>query len=651
MAVLGTAGHVDHGKTTLVRALTGVDTDRLPEEKKRGITIELGFAPLRVRDPDGRDGTERVVAVVDVPGHERFVGTMVGGAQGVDVALLVVAADAGVMPQTREHLAILAGLGVERLVVALTRCDAADDETRGLARIDVEDVLSRTPWAGAPIFEVSGKTGLGIDALRAAIAKETRALDLGPRQKRPARLAIDRAFVPRGQGVVVTGTLVAGSVSTGDELELVPSGRRVRVRGLHQHGSAVTKATATGRVAIGLGGVELADVHRGETLAQPGSIAVTRAFDAVLVRTGQGRPFGRRARITIHAGTDEVSGRLVPLGPLAEPEGEAPAKTTIGPGETWLVRAVLSRPVALAAGDRSVARADAPIAGIGTTVGSLEVLRVQPGKLAGGRARYSSLLRAWRAGDALARAKIEIDGAGLAGLAADELARRLPERAVPKEVARGLSGWELKSGGGTRWIGDAGRARVRQLLLAALDRWHAEHPDDEGAPLAVIVGSVPPNTAPGLSETTLEKAVSAGEVVRLGEKVRRASFKPRARADDPHALEIARRLREGGVAPPTLAEIARDLGVDPARARALATSVAGTGRIVHVQGDLWFDRAALDDVRARLVTFLKDKGAISTGEFKDLVGASRKFVVPLAEWFDAQKVTLRVGDLRKLRGA
>lgn len=647
MAVLGTAGHVDHGKTTLVRALTGVDTDRLPEEKKRGITIELGFAPLVVRDPDGR---ERTVAIVDVPGHERFVGTMVGGAQGVDVALLVVAADAGVMVQTREHLAILAGLGVKQLLVALTRCDVADEETRGLARLDVEEVLSRTPWANAKIYEVSGKTGLGIDALRDAIAAETRALDGGERQRKPARLSIDRAFVPRGQGVVVTGTLVSGTVSVGDELELLPDGRRVRVRGLHQHGQAVQKAAATGRLAIGLGGVELAEVHRGDTLATPGTIAVTRAFDALLVRTGLGRPFGRRARFTIHAGTDEVAGRLVPLGPLVAPEDDAAARTTIGPSETWFVRAVLSRPVALAAGDRSVARADTPIAGLGTTVGSLEVLRVHPGKLGGGRAKYSAVLRGYRVGDSLAHAKIEIDSSGLAGITATELARRLPERAVPKELARGLSGLESKSGGSVRWVGDAARARARQVLVAALDRWHAEHPDDEGAPLAAVMSAVPENAAPGLADVTLERLVASNEVVRSGEKLRKTSFKPRARADDPQAVEIARRLREGALAPPTLAEIARELSLDPTRARALALSVAATGAIVHVQGDLWFERTALDGLKQRLIAFLEQKGSITTGEFKDLVGSSRKFVVPLAEWFDGQKVTLRVGETRKLRG-
>lgn len=645
MAVLGTAGHVDHGKTTLVRALTGVDTDRLPEEKRRGITIELGFAPLEVVDPGG---SKRTVAIVDVPGHERFVGTMASGAQGVDVALLVVAADAGVMQQTREHLSILEFLGVQHMLVALTRCDIADDETRALAKLDIEEVLSRTPWPRATIFEVSGKTGAGVDALRDAIAAATRGLELGERGRRPARLSIDRAFVPRGQGVVVTGTLAFGQIAVGDELELVPRDRRVRVRGLHQHGKPVERATATGRLAIGMAGVELAEIHRGEVLVKPGSLEVTRAFDAVLTRAGTGRPFGRRARIAVHLGTDEVPARLVPLGPLAADSDST--KTTIGPGEQWLVRAVLLRRIGVAAGDRAIARADAALAGIGTTVGALEVLRVHPGRLAGGRAKYASMLRAYRDADASARARMEIESAGLTGVSSDELARRLRERSIPKEVARAIGPLELKSGSSARWVSDAARALARKTMLTAVDAHHAASPDDEGAPLAVIVSALPANAAPGLADLTLEKAVSAGELVRSGERVRRTSFKPRARMDDPQALEIGRRLKEAGVAPPALTELAKELRLDPARARALATALASSGAIVHVQGDLWFDRSTLDGLRARLIEHLRAKGTISTAELKDLIGASRKYVVPLAEWFDAQKVTLRVGEVRKLRG-
>ena len=588
MAVLGTAGHVDHGKTTLVRALTGIDTDRLPEEKRRGITIELGFAPLKVTDPGG--GT-RTVAVVDVPGHERFVGTMVAGAQGVDVALLVIAADAGVMQQTREHLVILEALGVQSLLVALTRCDVADEETRALARLDVEEALSSTRWKQAPVMEVSGKTGEGIDALRAVIADATRKIDRAVREGRPARLGIDRAFAPRGQGVVVTGTLIAGTIATGEELELAPRGMKVRVRGLHQHGEAVPRAQAGGRLALSLAGVELGDIHRGEVLITPGTLVSARAFDAVFTRPAGGRRFGRRARVAIHAGTDEIPARIVPLSPV-DPEAKTESATTIAAGETWLVRVVTMRPVAVAVADRLVVRGDAPLATVGTTLGAVEVVRVSPGRMVGGRAHYAESLRKLLSEGEAARATFEIEAAALGGIARDALAPRLQSRSINKEVHRALTRFELRTSTASRYVGDAARAKASASLRTALDRYHREHPDDVGAPLATIVSAVPDNAAPGLADWALEKAVSAGEIVREGEKIRLGSFKARARADDPVALGIARMIEEGGLAPPTLPEIANTLQLDSTRARALATALSTAGKVVHVQGDLWFSRTA-----------------------------------------------------------
>ncbi len=643
MAVLGTAGHVDHGKTTLVRALTGIDTDRLPEEKRRGITIELGFAPLEVTDPDGG---KRTVAIVDVPGHERFVGTMVAGAQGVDVALLVVAADAGVMPQTREHLLVLAGLGVRTLLVALTRSDLADEETRALCRLDVEEALARTPWPAAPIFEVSGKTGAGLDALRAAIAVATSNLSLAERRARPARLAIDRAFTPRGQGVVVTGTLVAGTLSVGDELALLPGTRSVRVRGLHQHGVSVSRAQATGRVAVALAGVELSDLHRGEILAPPGSLSVGRAFDAVFTRASGGRPFGRRARIAFHIGTDEVVGRLVPIAKLGAKLEDA--RSTMAGGEVWLVRAVLVRPGAFAAGDRVVARADGPLAAVGTTLGYLTILRVAPGRLLGGRAQYAEVIGGLAEADEQARATLEIEAAGLSGLGARDLAVRLPSRKVSKELAKSLAPLEVRGGGSAWWVSVAARERARVALIAHVDRWHAAHPDDDAVPLAVALAGVPSNSAPGLAEATLERAIGERALVRDGDRVRSASFVARARADDPKALALADLYAEGAMSPPTMTEAARTLGLEIPRARALAQALGPT-RIVHVQGDLWFDAKALDGLVTRVVAFLEARGTMTTSDLKELVGASRKYLVPLAEWLDARKVTLRVGDVRKLR--
>ena len=665
MAVIGTAGHVDHGKTTLVRALTGVDTDRLPEEKRRGITIELGFAPMRA--PSGAG--DATYAIVDVPGHESFVGTMVSGAQGVDVALLVVAADAGVMPQTREHLVILDGLGIPELVVALTRSDVADAETRALAKIDVEETIAATRWKSASIVEVSGKTGEGVEALRRSLVEACARVEKSERRQRPARLAIDRAFVPRGQGVVVTGTLVSGVVRVGDELDELPvapqgareGSRRVRVRGLHQHGQAATQSTASGRVAVALGGVELADVRRGDVLAAPGTMMACTAFDAIFTRPTGGRAFGRRARVTVHAGTDESTARLVPLGTVEPVEAKGAeasdatkaGATTIGGGERRIVRVVLARPLAVAVGDRVIARGDARLANVGTTLGALEVLRVAPGRLRGGRASYLESLRGLLAADAraTAAAKLEIESAGLSGIDAAALVPRLERRALSKDVARTLVPLEIRTGATQRWVGAAARTRVRELLLGALERHHAQHPDDDGAPVATVTSAVPANAAPGLADVLLEQTIAAGDIVRVGERLRRSTFQPRARADDPQALAIQKKLESTALAPPSLAEIAKELGLETSRARSLAGALAASGKIVHVQGDLWFARPPLDELRTRLIDRLRAQGSITTGEFKELVGASRKYVVPLAEWFDAERVTLRVGDVRKLRQA
>lgn len=655
MAVIGTAGHVDHGKTTLVHALTGVSTDRLPEEKRRGITIELGFAPMPVR----YEGNDHVLSIVDVPGHESFVGTMVAGAQGIDVALLVVAADVGVMPQTREHLVILGGLGIGSLIVALTRCDVADAETRALARMDVEQAVAETRFRAAPIYEVSGKTGAGIEELRQALAEAALRVDVAERKNRPFRLSVDRAFAPRGQGVVVTGTIVDGSIDVGDEIERLPAGDRLRVRGIHVHGQAVQRAQATGRVALALAGVELAQLRRGDVLATPGSLLASRAFDAVLERPVGGRAFGRRARIAIHAGTDEASARLVPLAD-AEDAGDAKAPresttsatasaTTIGGGERRLVRVILASPLAVAVGDRLIARGDPRLASVGATVGSLEVLRVSPGRLLGGRVAYGAALRRLLDADATARARFEIDAAGLAGLSASALAPRLRRRTMSKELTRALQPLEQRGSTNPRYVGEGPRAKVTAAILATLAKYHESHPDDEGAPLATALAVVPANAVPGLEAGCLDAAVAAGSVVRSGERVRLASFTPRARVDDPLAEKIVERLRAAGTAPPFLQEIADELGLSAERARAFAVALENAGALVHVQGDFWLARATTDELERRVVEFIEKSGQMTTGEFKELVGASRKFVMPLAEWLDARKVTLRVGDVRKLR--
>ncbi len=398
--VIGVAGHIDHGKTALVRALTGVDTDRLPEEKARGITIELGFAPLPL--PNGRRA-----AVIDMPGHERFVRTMISGAGGVDVMLLVIAANEGVMPQTREHLAIAGLVGVRAGVCALTKCDLASPDIVELASEEVREVLRGSALDGAPVIPVSAHAGTGLDALRAALG----AVSLPPRDASgPCLLPIDRVFVRKGFGVVVTGTLVSGVVRLDDALLLGPMGpdhrtTPVRVRGLQVHGEAATEVHAGTRVAVNLAGVELADVPRGAWLMHPTDVALTRVFDAQLSTLPETRrDVPRRTRLEVDVGATHA------LAGVSLLEGES-----VAPGRTALARITADRPLALRQGERLVLRGAPSLAGVGSTVGGLVVVRPVAERV---RRRAIALERAQRSasGDARERARVELEAAGAKGI-------------------------------------------------------------------------------------------------------------------------------------------------------------------------------------------------------------------------------------------
>jgi selenocysteine-specific elongation factor len=660
MTIVGTAGHVDHGKTTLVAALTGVDTDRLPEEKRRGITIELGFAPL----PLVVDGEARTVSLVDVPGHERFVGTMVAGAQGIDLALLVVAADEGVMPQTREHLAILRAIGVDVFVVALTRCDLADRDLRALVRDEVESLFASEPTRAArrapAIVEVSAKTGEGIDALRVALGVAVAECERGASASRsalPARLAVDRVFVPRGQGVVISGSLVTGRIAVDDEVTLLPEGRTARVRSLGVHGVAVTRATASTRLALGLAGIDRDEIERGAVVVAKGSLLAARAVDVVLHRTAKGRPIGRRTRLRLHLGTREITVRAIPLAQLdrdggvrATVEDEAARGAMAAAHERWVVRLVSRDLIAAAPGDRGVLRADAAVAGEGTMFAGVEVLRVGPGRVGADRRGYASRWSQLPATEDAERALAEIESAGLRGLDRGALGPRLVARRVEAPVARVLTSLAVQEpGGATRWVASGVRRAAGERLVAAVRAFHAAAPDEEGPTLALALAAVPANAAPGLANALLTDLVGAGTLVRSGDRVRLASFVASVSTASGPAMALEAALEEARLTPPTLTELAATLQLDLARARALASALARERRVVHVQGDIWFARAPIDAMIERVTAALRERGSLNTAELKELLGVSRKYLVPIAEWLDAQRITLRVGDSRKLR--
>ncbi|MEZ4394721.1 MAG: selenocysteine-specific translation elongation factor [Polyangiales bacterium] len=619
--VIGVAGHIDHGKTALVRALTGVDTDRLPEEKSRGITIELGFAPLTL--PGGRRA-----AVVDMPGHERFVRTMIAGAGGVDVMLLIIAANEGVMPQTREHLAIAGLVGVRAGICVLTKRDLAAADIVELAADEARELLQGTALEGAPVVPVSAVTGDGIDALREAIAS----ISLPPRDfSGPPLLAVDRAFVRKGFGVVVTGTLVAGSVREGDALCLGPSGPDhrlldVRVRALQVHGASVTEARAGTRLAVNLAGVDLAEVPRGAWLFRRGELAVTTAFDAeVALLPGAKRALRRRAKLEVAAGATHA------LASLSLLEGDA-----LEPGRSALARVRTDRPLVLRPGERLVLRGPPSLAAVGGTVGGAVVVRPVVERL---RRRAVALERASRArGGPLASALVALEALGHKGLDRAELVARAGYAA--REGAR------LVALGSDRFLSAATVRELERAVLDALSAHHAAHPAERGAERRRL-SSLAPDAALDLALSSL---IASGRVTRDGDLLARAGWKPRGLDDLPYVSQVRDAVLKAGLAAPTRAELLGAAGGDAKALDAALRRLLERREAVRVSADFVASAAAVGELEARLVAYLEAHGTIDAQGFKDLSGLTRKHAIPMMEHFDAKKLTLRVGDARKLRG-
>ncbi len=631
--ILGTAGHIDHGKTTLCRALTGVDTDRLPEEKARGITIELGFAPL-----DLPDGTR--LGVVDVPGHEGLVRTMVSGAAGIDLLLLVVAADEGVMPQTREHLAICELLGITRAVVALTKIDAVDEDVAELAEEEVAALLARTPLAGAPIVRVSAVTGAGLDALRTALGALAAASQARTPRAGPPRLPVDRCFEMRGFGPVVTGTLIGGALRVGDPVTLLPDDRRARVRGLQSHGAAVEIAHPGTRCAVNLAGVGLELLSRGLVLTAPDALAPTTAIDARVEWLAEAPPVEEPTPVSLLAGTAERLARIAPIG-----------DAVLAPGKSAFARLHLSAPMALLPGDRFVLRGFARTA-IGATLGGGTALDVSPPHR---RRSDSELVREL---EELARRNAETDvrvrvrRAGLAGTTRAALARETGRlagevaAATLSESARGAL-----ATAGERVLDASALARLEHELLAALDAYHAAEPLRPGMPAGALRGALPDNVPPEVAELALERLARAGAIAVEADHVRLAKHQPTL---DPAARaacdRIAALLAAAGLEAPSLRDLAAEVGIAEAAARDLLAYLEREHRLVRARPDLWFDARAIDALRARILDHFARRDELDTPAYKALIGTSRRTAVPLMELFDAERLTVRRGEVRKLRG-
>ncbi|MEX2157518.1 MAG: selenocysteine-specific translation elongation factor [Gemmatimonadales bacterium] len=616
--VVGTAGHIDHGKTALVKALTGVDTDRWEEEKRRGITIDLGFAPLALGD-----GLQ--ASVVDVPGHEGFVKNMLAGATGIDVALLVIAADEGIMPQTEEHLAIVELLGVRRGIPVVTKRDLVDAEWLGLVRAEVTERLasSRIRWDD-PIA-VSALTGEGLDQLRAALAGVA-----GDLRERPSadlfRLPIDRVFAVAGAGTVVTGSTWSGTVTVGDSVRLLPLGRDARIRSIEVHGQTAEQAAPGRRTALALVGVSKEELERGHVAMTGAGWAPTTTLDVALeLLPGARKPLAVRTRVRVHLGTAEVLGRVAQV-------------RSIAPGEQGVARLLLERPLVARGGDRFVLRSFSPV----TTIGGGVVLDPFPPK----RPRVSErgLAAGQPPGERLARL---VEEAGLAGLSLPAVPVRLG--ILPTDVAGAVAA----AGKGVLAVGDvlvARRALATEIerLAAVVASHHDTHPLDPGLSLQALRAAV---KAPAV---VLDLLVDHGvkkqafELAEGGAAVRRPGWKAAlsARAGDAGG-RLAQRLADARWQLPTVSELEREFA-DPA-VPALLAHLAREGAVERVDQDRYAVKQALEEFRRAVETTLQELGSATPAQFRDRLGLTRKYLIPLLEWADRRGITSRQGNTRVLR--
>jgi len=635
--VVGTAGHIDHGKSALVQALTGTDPDRLKEEKARGITIDLGFAHAVIEG--------LAVAFVDVPGHEQFVKNMLAGVGGIDLVVLVVAADESVMPQTREHFDICRLLQVPVGIVALTKSDLVDDETLSLVRLEVRELVAGSFLEHAPVVPVSSKTGEGLDAFRAALVTAAAAAK-GRSADGAARLPIDRVFSMKGFGTVVTGTLVSGTVRVDDELMLLPGDRRAKVRGVQVHGKREDAALAGQRAAVNLAGVDVEEISRGQNLTAPDAAAETRLADAVLELLPDANPLKHGARVRFHQGTAEILGRVSIVGPAGE------GSQTLKPGAKAFVRLRLERAAVLSRGDRFILRAYSPA----ITIAGGQILDPLPPRTAvrtqaavGRFKRLDPAAAADRVDAEIRAVAAMIDSAGGAGLPVAALASRAgvepPHLALRVDalVARGLAARI-----GDSLVAPAIIGRVSSDLVALLGAHHAAQPLSEGLPREEARERVLPHGHPALFEHVLDELGRAGTVGgrdRLALATHRVALSPEEkRAHD--ALEDA--FRSAGLKPADAAAVARDAKVPSAVADRVIKLLLRQKILVKVDV-LLFHRDALDRLKAD-VTALKASGGkdarLDVAAFKDRFGVSRKFAIPLLEYLDRERVTRRVGEAR-----
>lgn len=637
--ILGTAGHIDHGKTTLVKALTGIDTDRLKEEKERGITIELGFAYL-----DLPSGTR--VGIVDVPGHERFVKNMVAGATGMDLVALVVAADEGIMPQTEEHLEICQLLGVKKGLVVLTKKDMVEEDWLELVKEETGDFLKDTFLEDAPIIPVSSVTGEGIDDLIKAI--ESLVEEVPERHPAgPYRLPVDRVFSSKGFGTVVTGTSISGEIRLGDEVFVYPRGKKGKLRGIQTHGKTVEVARPGLRTALNIQGIDREEIKRGDVVAIPNSLHPSYLLDLRFfhLKSAQ-RPLRYRSPVRFHAGTAEVMGRVLMEGDEIRPGAEA------------FIQIKLEEPVALLPGDHYVIRSYSPI----RTIGGGIVLNPLP------RRRKRTRPDLWKEMETLNRRDPQelicyhLEQSGIRGLTLPELSIRtgLYGKGLEKTMDR-LFG-EKKAiklqGGGQRLMSGKLYREKMEKAVSVLSDFHKENPlvmglskEELKSRLFASASGVSTEARPfNMIIADLEKD---GKIVLEKDMLRLSSHKIHLGEEiEEKKRKITGLYKRADLTPPSMEEAIKKSGLDGEIARNIFDLLERDGILVKLKEDIYFHASSLEKVKELVVSYLKKHGEMGVPEFRDILGGlSRKYMIPLLEYLDNQKITLRVGDKRKLRGS
>ncbi|XOF34747.1 MAG: selenocysteine-specific translation elongation factor [Candidatus Electrothrix sp. YB6] len=639
--ILGTAGHVDHGKTSLIRALTGIETDRLQEEKKRGITIELGFAYIDL-------ACGHRLGIVDVPGHEKFVRNMVAGAAGMDMVAFIIAADEGIMPQTREHFDICRLLGVKDGLIILTKKDMVEEEWLEMVEEEVTDFFVDSFLEEAPILAVSSTTGEGIEDVKKVLDEKVRKINF-QEEFGPFRLAVDRVFSMKGFGTVITGSSLSGRISVGDDLMFYPGGLTAKIRGIQVHGKEQEVVEAGHRTAINLQGIEKEDIQRGDLAATSGTMQPSTLLDADLhYLAGNPKKLKNRTQVRLHVGTREILARAV----LMEED-------IVEPGQDADIQLVLQEPVAVWPGDRFVLRSYSPI----STLGGGVILNNAPPKrkrtVELDRQRNHEVFAVYKAGEGAGsiteKMLLFLEESGLQGITADQLSTRLGlfGKKLKKQLQVPVSAKKVLviDSDSQRLVAAQVIEQLNQKILALLEQYHQKHPLKNGPAREEVRSRLRPPVDQKLFQYTINALAKKNLIVQEGAEMRLSSHEVTLQVDEQEMQEkIGALYKQAGLQPPNLKDVLTSFAEFPEqRIREVIDLLLQNSTLVRVNEALIFHAEALDQLAGKLKEYLGRAGEIDAPGFKDLTGLTRKFSIPLLEYFDKIKLTIRVGDKRVLR--